>query len=329
MKNFLAAFVLCLGLMTASVDADAARRFGGGGSYGRSAPTFSQKSAPTAPGVQQSARDSSRAQPASQQTRPQQATPQQRPSMMRSVLTGLAAALGISALLSMLGLGGAGIASFVMGAIIAVVAFFAIRFLFGAFMGRKPATVGATRPSEPDMPRERVHPTPADRSAESVHASVVSESAPRRGSVMDEFRSGSFGAVPQESVSEGTVDVTPADFDREAFLKVAEENYVKFQKAWGTGNVLGLSDFTTESLFIEVTHALRERGSENYDVVVSDLKAELLGIAQESQEYLAVVRFTGKLAINGEEESVDDVWTLTKPTEGNDGWLLAGVTGKA
>lgn len=111
--------------MTASVDADAARRFGGGGSFGRSAPTFSQKAAPSAPGVQQRA-NQARPQQQQQQTRPQQA-PQQRPSMMRSVLTGLAAALGISALLSMLGLGGAEMASLVMGAILAVVAFFAMK----------------------------------------------------------------------------------------------------------------------------------------------------------------------------------------------------------
>ena len=84
----------------------------------------------------------------------------------------------------------------------------------------------------------------------------------RRGSVMDEFRSGRFGAAPEEAVAAdaGTADITPDDFDREAFLRVAKENFVKFQKAWDTGNVIELSDFTTQDLFIEITHALRERG---------------------------------------------------------------------
>ena len=190
MKNFLAAFVLCLGLMTASVDADAARRFGGGGSFGRSAPTFSQKAAPSTPGAQQRANQARPQQ--QQQTRPQQA-PQQRPSMMRSVLTGLAAALGISALLSMLGLGGAEMASLVMGAILAVVAFFAIRFLLGAFLGRKTATV---RGASVEMPREPVRPAEPERPAEPLRSSPVEpmrEEPVRRGSVMDEFRSGRFG----------------------------------------------------------------------------------------------------------------------------------------
>lgn len=309
--------------MTASVDADAARRFGGGGSFGRSAPTFSQKAAPSAPGVQQRA-NQARPQQQQQQTRPQQA-PQQRPSMMRSVLTGLAAALGISALLSMLGLGGAEMASLVMGAILAVVAFFAIRFLLGAFLGRKTATV---RGAPVEMPREPVRP------AEPLRSSPVEpmrEEPVRRGSVMDEFRSGRFGAAPEEAVAAdaGTVDITPDDFDREAFLRVAKENFVKFQKAWDTGNVIELSDFTTQDLFIEITHALRERGAQNYETTVLQLDNQLVGIAQQGDEYVAVVHFTGKLSVSGEEEVVDDDWILTKPVNKEGGWLLAGVSGKA
>lgn len=312
--------------MTASVDADAARRFGGGGSFGRSAPTFSQKAAPSAPGVQQRA---NQARP-QQQTRPQQA-PQQRPSMMRSVLTGLAAALGISALLSMLGLGGAEMASLVMGAILAVVAFFAIRFLLGAFLGRKTATV---RGAPVEMPREPVRPAEPERPAEPLRSSPVEpmrEEPVRRGSVMDEFRSGRFGAAPEEAVAAdaGTVDITPDDFDREAFLRVAKENFVKFQKAWDTGNVIELSDFTTQDLFIEITHALRERGAQNYETTVLQLDNQLVGIAQQGDEYVAVVHFTGKLSVSGEEEVVDDDWILTKPVNKEGGWLLAGVSGKA
>ena len=312
--------------MTASVDADAARRFGGGGSFGRSAPTFSQKAAPSAPGVQQRA-NQARPQQQQQQTRPQQA-PQQRPSMMRSVLTGLAAALGISALLSMLGLGGAEMASLVMGAILAVVAFFAIRFLLGAFLGRKTATV---RGAPVEMPREPAEP---ERPAEPLRSSPVEpmrEEPVRRGSVMDEFRSGRFGAAPEEAVAAdaGTADITPDDFDREAFLRVAKENFVKFQKAWDTGNVIELSDFTTQDLFIEITHALRERGAQNYETTVLQLDNQLVGIAQQGDEYVAVVHFTGKLSVSGEEEVVDDDWILTKPVNKEGGWLLAGVSGKA
>lgn len=315
--------------MTASVDADAARRFGGGGSYGRSAPTFSQKSAPATPTAQpRQSQNQNQAQNPSRQQQTTQ-TPQQRPSMMRNVLTGLAAALGISALLSMLGLGGAGIASFVTGALLAVVAFFALRFLLGAFLGRKTAPAQCRTP-EGMSQTTRVEPQPAQQPENRPQVSSFSTDGARRGSVMDEFRSGSFGAAaPAQTIeADGTADVTPADFDREAFLRVAKENFVKLQKAWDTGNVIELSDFTTQELFVEITHALRERGAQNYETTVLHLDNQLIGIAQQNDEYVAVVHFTGKLSVSGEEETVDDDWILTKPVSGNGGWLLAGVSGK-
>lgn len=109
-------------MVTTSMDADAAKRFGGGSSFGRPAPTFSQKApapsvAPKAPQQQNAAgqqRQQSNAAPAQQA---------QRPSMMRSVLTGLAAALGISALLSLLGIEGAGLVSLITGILVAVAIF--------------------------------------------------------------------------------------------------------------------------------------------------------------------------------------------------------------
>ena len=104
---------------------------------------------------------------------------------------------------------------------------------------------------------------------------------------------------------------------------------MKFQKAWDTGNVIELSDFTTQDLFIEITHALRERGAQNYETTVLQLDNQLVGIAQQGEEYVAVVHFTGKLSVSGEEEIVDDDWILTKPVNKEGGWLLAGVSGKA
>ena len=125
MKKFLVAFLICFSMVTTSMDADAAKRFGGGSSFGRPAPTFSQKApapsaAPKAP-QQQNAAGQQRQQPNAAPA--QQA---QRPSMMRSVLTGLAAALGISALLSLLGIEGAGLVSLITGILAAVAIFFVL-----------------------------------------------------------------------------------------------------------------------------------------------------------------------------------------------------------
>ncbi len=310
MKNFLAALVVCVALAATSFDAEAARRFGGGSNLGnRSVPTFSQKAAPNA--APQAPAGQMRGQNATpNRATPAQQAPVQKPSMMRSVLTGLAAALGISALLSLLGINGAGMVSFVMGLLLAVLAFMAVRFFLAR---RAPASASGGH-----APETRASETVMRRAPVDTTASAASGAA--AGSVMDQFTRGARVEEPGAAV-----DVTPADFDREAFLKTARDNYVLLQKAWDTGNVVEISDFTTEDVFIAITHQLRERGHETYRTEVLDLSNELLGIACENGEYLASVRFVGTLRINGEDESVDETWLLVKPVEGKGGWLLGAI----
>lgn len=312
MKNLLAALLVCVTLAAAPMDADAARRFGGGSNLGRPAPTFSQKAPDAAP-------KAPAAQPGATQNQPRQATPAQqaqRPSMMRSMLTGLAAALGISALLSMLGINGAGMVSLIMGLVLAAAAFMAFRF----FMSRRtPAAAGAHRPHHAEPVRDAQI---FERSAEPVRPEPRRvQPAAASGSVMDQFMGG--GAARAEETA--AVDVTPADFDREGFLKVARENYIALQKAWDSGNVLEISDFTTPDIFTAVTHQLRERGGAKQETTVVKLSNELLGIAREGDEYLASVRFTGTLEVSGAREDLDETWVLVKPVEGEGGWLLTAI----
>ncbi len=313
MKKFFAIFVVCLALVTTTMDADAARRFGGGSSFGRSAPTFSQKApgpqaAPKAP-QQQNAGAQQRQQ--SNTAAPAQAA---KPSMMRSVLTGMAAALGITALLSMLGLDGSAFASILTGLLMAMAVFFVLRLVMNIFAQRRTNPNGGAATMQRPPVREEVRPEPMARQA--YHEPSTST---RQGSVMDQFSQSA--SQPEE----GTRDVTPDDFDREGFLKAALENYRKLQKAWDTGNVVEISDFTTQDIFIAVTHQLRERGHEVYKSEILELNNKLLGIAEEENVYVAVVEFHGKIVISGEEEDINETWMLEKPVKGEGGWLLAGI----
>lgn len=307
MKRFLAVFLVCLSLITISVDADAARRFGGGSSFGRSAPTFSQKTpAPSAaPQNQQKAASPTQQK---QTATPNQATPQ-RPSMMRSVLTGLAAALGISALLSMLGINGAGLVSLITGILLALVVFMLIRWGMSKFMPRSVATSSGTYTNKqestievPPMQREATQPLGSNA---------------RHGSVMDQF-----SGVSQSS---GVQDITPDNFDREGFLQTAKTQYVKLQKAWDSGNVIEISDFTTQDVFVALTHQLRERGSQVYHSEIVELHNQLLGIAEADNMYVASVNFTGLIRVEDELEELNEIWILEKPIHGDGGWLLAGI----
>ena len=136
------------------------------------------------------------------------------------------------------------------------------------------------------------------------------------GSVLDEMNKATF--------EQKTMDL-PEGFDVEAFLNVAEKNFAKMQKAWDTGNVTALSEFTSDDVFLAVTHQLRERGAQDYTTEIVTLKSDFRGIVRDGDEYLAGVHFDGTLNVNGEAERVDETWILAKPVNGKGGWLLSGI----
>lgn len=315
MKKWIAILAIGLTMMSLSVSADAARRFGGGMSFGRSAPTLQKATPAPSAGINQQ-----RVNP-QQQQRQQQAAPAQQPrpqtaapSPMRGMLMGLAAALGIAALAHALGLG-EGFAQFLMIALMALVAFYVIRMLLGLFLvKRRPAGMpGHSAEASRQDPMQSRYDYASSEPQSSQ--STFSGSSPMAGSVLDELNN---------PTSAQKVEL-PADFDVEQFLKVAEANFAKMQKAWDTGNVTSLSDFTTDEVFRTVTHQLRERGAQDYQTEIVTLKSDFRGIVRDGEEYLAGVHFDGTLNVSGEAERVDETWILTKPVHGQGGWLLAGI----
>ena len=202
-----------------------------------------------------------------------------------------------------------------MIALMALVAFYVIRMLLGLFLvKRRPAGMPghSAEASRQDPMQSRYDYVSSEPQSSQ---STFSGSSPMAGSVLDELNN---------PTSAQKVEL-PADFDVEQFLKVAEANFAKMQKAWDTGNVTSLSDFTTDEVFRTVTHQLRERGAQDYQTEIVTLKSDFRGIVRDGEEYLAGVHFDGTLNVSGEAERVDETWILTKPVHGQGGWLLAGI----
>lgn len=320
MKKLLAVLAIALMIVTTTPEADAARRFGGGSSFGRPTPTLTQK-APAAAPQQNMGRQ--------QQTAPQgaKAAPgaaAKPTSPWRGLLMGAAAALGIGALMSALGLG-EGAAQFVMMLLMVLALFFVIRLVAGIFLAKKMQGAAGVRGAEApqqkvqdlfsrmNMPQQEASRASA---AGASSAAAVSD-APSAGSVMDTF-------ATTAAVANGELEI-PEGFDKAGFERVAKENFIKLQRAWDTGNVVEISDFTTNDLFIAVTHQLRERGNVKQTSEVVDLTARFLGLTTEGSEYVAVVEFTGAMKFSGEFETVHERWVLTRPTDEKEGWRLAGI----
>lgn len=314
----LAALMMGLVAATFAFDAEAQRRFGGGKNLGRQSAPVQQRQAtppqqqpPQAGNQQQTPAATAAARPGAPAAAPR--------SPWRGALMGLAAGLGIAALASYLGFGEAltmFLTVLLIGMALLLIAGFVMRRMRGGTP--QPAYGGGGRAT----------PVPSE-AAPGTYKHVGYESAPvparshevqfatgaRPGSAMDQFARGNgAGSVPWG---------IPADFDSSGFLKAAKANYVKLQQAWDSGDLAELSEFTSNDMFIALTHELRARGGKSTTEVVT-LDAELLGIESNADEHIASVKFDGTLKVDGEIERVSEVWNLAKPVRGG-GWVLAGI----
>ena len=124
----------------------------------------------------------------------------------------------------------------------------------------------------------------------------------------------------------------PADFDIAGFTEAAKRNFITLQDAWDRSDIPALRAMMTDDMLTEIQSQLAERertatpGQVNKTDVVM-LEAQLLGIEELDDAYMASVEFSGLIR---EEPSAGpspfrEVWNMTKPRSGRGGWLVAGV----
>jgi predicted lipid-binding transport protein (Tim44 family) len=294
------AMAVFIGFALVASDVEA-RRLGGGKSFGRQSNTMRQQTPPAKDAGAQSAQ--------------QQGQAAQRPAGNRWLgpIAGIAAGLGIAALLSHLGLMGPFaefLGSVLVIALLVIAAMFIWRLLRGA------PRAGA---SQSGMEPAYASRAPEDRNRSAGSAYSVTPGSAMPGSVA----AMSAGTAPQvQEVPWGI----PADFDTPAFLRNAKVYFHRLQSAWDTRNLADIREFTTPEVYGEIKTQLEEDESPN-QTDVETLDAQLLGIETNPADYLASVRFTGTIRENpnAPAEKFEEIWNLTKPKNGRSGWQLAGI----
>lgn len=290
MKKFLTALVVAFMSFTVAVSTAEARRLGGGGSFGKSSPTFSRQATPQGPN--QMAPAQRPAQPGAPAPKPA--------SPWKGILGGALLGLGLGALLSHFGLGGE-LAGMISTLLMVMLLAFAAMFIFRMIARRNEPRPAFAGPMERSLTPDRV-------------------TAP-------EIGSGLAGSPqPLDSRLDASPAV-PADFDVPAFLRHAKTNFIRMQAAWDRADVSDIREFTTPEMFAELKMQLTERGASANQTDVVSIDAEMLGVESNSIEHVASVRFTGMIR---EEEhapaqNFSEVWVLTKSLAGSQGWLLAGI----
>ncbi len=339
MKNWLAGALAVVMIATVPSWSEA-KRVGGGKSQGmqRSAPAQStpQNTPPQQAAPQQTAPATAGAPAAAGAAAAAAAAPAKRSWL--GPIAGLAAGLGLAALMSHLGLGEA-FANFLMLALLGIAAFFLIRFLlrrFGPGAQQRPAlaTAGAAggAGSGPALGGAPAMPAPAESAAAAPMARTSFEPAAGEVSVTGqplqrlggEPATAAAAAVAVSAAASGPS--LPEGFDLPAFERVAKMIFIRLQAANDAGDLEDLRRFTTPEMFAALRLDIQDRGDAAQHTDVERVDAQVLDFATEDGRQIVSVRFHGMIReeAGSPAAAFDEVWHLVKPeTEGS--WAIAGI----
>ncbi|GGH51059.1 membrane protein [Comamonas phosphati] len=317
-------------LVVAHGQADA-KRMGGGSSFGKQSSNVTQREASRAPAQNPQAPQQNAAQPNRAAT--PAATPAAQPKKpWGAMLGGLAAGLGLAWLAHSLGLGAA-FGNILLIALLAMVIMAVVGMVMRSRRG------AAAQPSASPYAFQGAGnlggaPNEAQAPARQYNPEKVGNDASARPWEQDHLpgaAAAASGSMIGSALTGSQNWGVPEGFDTEGFLAAAKRNFVTLQSAWDRSDMTTLRSMMTDEMLTEIRGQLSERetqrgGQPNQtDVVMID--AQLLGIEDLGQDYMASVEFSGMIR---EETSVGpspfrEVWNMTKPKNGSSGWLVAGV----
>jgi predicted lipid-binding transport protein (Tim44 family) len=325
----LATVLFTLLLVFSSLSAEAARRLGGGGSMGKQSSNVTQRQQNATP-----AQNTNQAQNANKPNAAGQApaTPPKR--QWGGILGGIAAGLGMAWLLNSLGggaLGGA-LSSIIMLALLAGAGF----LLWKMFKRSKQSSqgnyafAGAAGSASPVSSGYNPSHVGNDASARPWENQSTKFESSNSGSMI--------GAGLNQSASTGFNSLSgsqswgvPADFDTAGFITAAKRNFAVLQAAWDKSDVDTLRAMMTDEMASEIKNQLASRGKDANGALqkteIMSLDAQLLGIEDLGDEYLASVEFNGVIQETPFESAQPfrEVWNMSKAKTGSSGWLVAGV----
>jgi len=297
MKRFLMALTIALTSLSLFAATAEARRFGGGGSFGKQR-TMSPQQAPKAPAAAPAPTPGATTAAAAPAPTPA-AMPAPAGNKWLGPLAGLAIGAGLGALLAGGGLGGMGGA--MGGILMAILAGVAVMFVISLFR-KKPHPQGV-RQWGPAMQYAGAgtpyhEPQPAQQPM--------------------------YGGSAASAAAQSNI---PADFPVETFLRSAKTSFIRLQAANDRKDLNDIREYTTPEMFAEISMQMQERDNVPQKTDVIEINGELLEVVNEGDMAIASVRFTGQLrGNNGTPDNVDEIWHVQKNLRDEKSvWLLAGI----
>ena len=293
-----------------------AKRMGGGGSMGRQSGNVTQRQATP---------------PANQATPNQAGAAAQQPRKpWGAMLGGLAAGLGLAWLASSLGLGGA-FGQIIMFALLAMLVMVVVGFIMRRMKGSANPAPANNSPFAFQGAGANNATTPRNYSPDNVGNDASARPWERNSMAFDAQKTGATGSMIGAGLSGSQTWGVPAGFDTDGFLTASKKNFVTLQDAWDRSDISSLRAMMTDEMLDQIRSQLADRelhtgaGTNKTDVVM--LNAQLLGIEELNDVYMASVEFSGMIREDASAGASPfrEVWNMTKPRTGNGGWLVAGV----
>ncbi len=342
-QGWMAALAVAVAMGTWTVDADA-KRLGSGGSAGiqRSMPARAQpadvNSAPAKPMQNQQAAPAQQAQPGTAAAAGAGAAAAPAKRNWMGPIAGLAAGLGIAALLSHFGMGEA-VANFLMMALLGIAAVFLVMWLVRRFAGGK-AQAGAK--NQPAYAYAGSGPAASDRRDEPVSPAASAPVLQREalpGSAADSFRLDGGAPASTSAAASAAASATapvaasfaapvlPADFDAAAFERIARMIFIRMQTANDRGDLDDLRQFTTAELFASIRLDLQDRGDKPQQTDVEQVAAQVIDFDRETSRDVVSVRFHGLIReeANAAATAFDEIWHLVREASAPQVWRIAGI----
>ncbi|NUU00430.1 Tim44 domain-containing protein [Herbaspirillum robiniae] len=309
MKKAFVALIVAVMTLSVGISTVEAKRLGGGGSIGKQSSAAGRQAQSPAPMQQNQA---AAAKPAAPAAAPAAAP---KPSPWKGILGGALLGLGLGALLSHFGLGGAMasmISTILMVALIAMAAMFIYRMI------RRKSEASSARPAWAGAGSngDQAHDVNATPKIGSLLEPAQPPAAPQGG-----FGGGFGNAEPVQAYG------VPAGFDTVGFVRNAKTYFIRLQAAWDKADINDIREFTTPEMFAELRLQIQERGAAANQTDVVSLDAEVLGVETVGNDYVASVKFFGfiKEEQNASPAQFAEIWNLSKPAAGQGGWVLAGI----
>ena len=327
--NKLWSVMLVCAMALSSQDA-LAKRLGGGMSFGKQSGNVTQRSTAPAQQATTAPTQNAAARPATSSPAGAAAAAPKRP--WGAMLGGLAAGLGLAWLANSLGMGGA-FGQIMMFALLALAIMVAVAWFKRSRQGAQSQNSAKSPFAFQGAAPASGAQVPASYRPENVGNDASARPWERNGTAFQALNTApaAAGSMIGSSLAGSQSWGVPDGFDAEGFITSAKANFVSLQAAWDKSDINALRVMMTDTMLKEIQAQLAEReahtgGPVNLTDVVM-IEAQLLGIEDTGDEYMASVEFSGMIR---EEPSAGaspfrEVWNMTKTKSGKSGWLVAGV----